>query len=228
MTFKINIIACLLLLASTSVVAQVKTVMPGKDFSSVKVSTGLFVEIVTNSEENKIEVKGSERDEVSIEIEQDELQLSLPVGQIFSETEILVTVYAKKVEELKSRAGSEVEFISPVRQENLNLIASEGSYIGGELQVDYLTVRSVTGASISLIGSANTSNIEVKTGASFDGKELKTEITEVSLNFGGEALVYATETCNASVNAGGTIMIYGNPDTLSQKVKLGGEITVIE
>ncbi|MBZ9628785.1 DUF2807 domain-containing protein [Psychroflexus sp. CAK57W] len=228
MKFKINLVVCLLLIASTSGVAQVKTVTPGEDFSSIKVSTGLFVEIETNSKENKIEVKGSERDKVNIEVKKGELQLSLPVGQIFYEAEILVTVYAKNVEELKIRSGSEVEFISIVDQNKISLIASEGSYIGGELDVDDLTVRSVTGASVSLIGSADTSRVEVKTGGSFDGEKLKTETTNVSLGFGGEATVYATQACNASVNAGGTIMIYGNPETLSQSVKLGGKIKVIE
>ncbi|NEV94389.1 DUF2807 domain-containing protein [Psychroflexus sp. YR1-1] len=228
MRFKLNCIICLLLLVTTSAVAQVKTLIPGKDFSSIKVSTGLFVEIVTNAEEDKIEVRGSGRDEVSIEIEGDELQLSLPVGQIFSETEILVTVYTNEIVELKVRSGSEVEFMTPVTQENLKLIASEGSYIGGELQVDYLSLRAVTGASLSLIGSAKTMTIEMKTGASFDGEELKTETTDISLSFGGEASVFVTETCNARVNAGGTILIYGHPETLSQNVKLGGEIKVLD
>lgn len=228
MKFKTSLIACLFLLASTSIVAQVKSVTLGQDFSSIKVSTGLFVEIVTKSEENKIEVKGSERDKVNIEVKKGELQLSLPVGQLFSEAEILVTVHAKKVEELKARSGSEVEFISIVDQENLSLTASEGSYIGGELQVDNLAVRSVTGASISLIGTAKTSSVEVKTGASFDGQELKTETTSVSLSFGGEAIVYASKTCSASVNAGGNILVYGNPNSISQNVKIGGEIKVIE
>lgn len=228
MKFKINLVICLLLIASSSGVAQVKTVTPGEDFSSIKVSTGLFVEIETNSKENKIEVKGSERDKVNIEVKKGELQLSLPVGQIFYEAEILVTVYAKNVEELKIRSGSEVEFISIVDQNKISLIASEGSYIGGELDVDDLTVRSVTGASVSLIGSADTSRVEVKTGGSFDGEELKTETTNVSLGFGGEAIVYATQACNASVNAGGTITVYGKPETISQSVKLGGKIKVVE
>lgn len=228
MKFKINIITCLFLIASTSVFAQVKSVMPGKDYTSIRVSTGLFVEIVTNSEEEKIEVKGPQRDKVNIEVDKGELQISLPVGQIFSEAEILVTVYTKEVEELKARSGSEVEFISTVNQNEISLIASEGSYIGGELNVESLAVKSVTGASVSLIGTANTSSIEVKTGGSFDGEELKTETTSVNLSYGGEATVYATETCDASVTAGGNIVVYGNPETINQSVKLGGKINVVE
>lgn len=228
MKFKTSLIACLFFIASISVAAQVKSVKPGKDFTSVRISTGLFVEIETNSEENKIDIKGSERDKVNIEIKKGELQLSLPVDQIFSEAEILVTVYAKTIEELKVRSGSEAEFISIVDQDKISLIASEGSYIGGELKVDDLSVRSVTGASISLIGSAKTSQVEVKTGGSFDGDELITKTTSVNLSFGGEASVYATEACNTSVNAGGNIVVYGNPEAISQSVKLGGNIKFIE
>ncbi|MBZ9652143.1 head GIN domain-containing protein [Psychroflexus montanilacus] len=228
MTLKTNFIAFLFLMASTSVLAQIKSVSPGKDFTSIRVSTGLFVEIETNSEENKVEIKGTERDKVNIEVKKGELQLSLPVGQIFSEAEILVTVYTKEVEELKVRNGSEVEFISVVEQDNISLIASEGSYIGGELKLNNLSAKSVTGASVSLIGSATTTNIEVKTGGSYDGDDLISETTSVSISYGGEATVHATDTCNANVTAGGSIEIHGNPSTLSQKTKLGGSIEVIE
>lgn len=228
MTLKTNFIVFLFLMASTSVLAQIKSVSPGKDFTSIRVSTGLFVEIETNSEENKVEIKGTERDKVNIEVKKGELQLSLPVGQIFSEAEILVTVYTKEVEELKVRNGSEVEFISVVEQDNISLIASEGSYIGGELKVNNLSAKSVTGASVSLIGSATTTNVEVKTGGSYDGDDLISETTSVSISYGGEATVHATDTCNADVTAGGSIEIHGNPSTLSQKTKLGGNIEVIE
>ncbi|GAA0752699.1 head GIN domain-containing protein [Psychroflexus lacisalsi] len=228
MKFKINIIACLFLIASTSLVAQVKSVVPGKDFTSIRVSTGLFVEIVTNADEHKIEIKGLERDKVNIDIKNGELDLSLPLGQIFTEAEILVTVYAKEVEELKARNGSEVEFISVVDQKELRLIASEGSYIGGELKLESLSVKSVTGASISLVGTAKTTSVEVKTGGSYDGDDLISETTSVGVSYGGEATVHATETCSASVTAGGSIEIHGNPSTLSQKTKLGGNIEVIK
>lgn len=228
MTFKINLIACLFLIASTSFFAQVKSVSPGKDFTSIRVSTGLFVEIVTDSEENKIEIKGSERDKVNVEVKKGELQLSLPVGHIFSETEIIVTVYAKNVEELKARSGSEVEFISKVEQKKISLIASEGSYIGGHLEVNSLSAKSITGASISLLGFAKNSNVEVKTGGSYDGDDFICETTNISVSYGGEATVHASETCEASVTAGGSIEIYGDPSSIKQRTKLGGNIKVMK
>ena len=228
MKFKINLLTCLFLIASTSVFAQVKSVSPGQDFTSIKVSTGLFVDIITNAEEKKIDIKGSARDKVNVEVDDGELQLSLPVGQLFTEAEILITVYTDVVEELKVRSGSEVEFNTTVDQKELTLIASEGSYIGGGLKINTLSAKSVTGSSISLVGSATTTSIEVKTGGSYDGEDLKTETTSVSISYGGEATVHATETCSANVTAGGSIEIYGNPSTLSQKTKLGGNIKVIE
>jgi hypothetical protein len=228
MNFRIHSLLILLILTSTSVFAQLKTITPGSSFTKVKVSTGLFVEIKTGADESKIEVKGTERNKVNVELKDDELQLNLPIGQVFSEAEILVTVFTKEIEELKARSGSEVEFISEVKQDQLSLIASEGSYIGGKLQVKNLEVRAVTGASISLIGEASTSTAEVKTGGTFDGENLATTTTGVKVSFGGEALVSASKTCSASVKGGGNISIYGNPKTLSQNVKLGGNIRVIE
>jgi hypothetical protein len=228
MKVKINFIACLFLLLGSSAFSQVKSISPGDEFTKIKVSTGLFVEIITNSDESKIDIKGSEREKVDVDIKNGELELSLPVGQLFSESEILVTVYTRKVEELKARSGSEVEFKNKVQQEELSLIASEGSYIGGEIEVKNLAVKTVTGASVSLVGFANNQSISLKTGASYDGKNLETENTSISVSYGGEATVFSTDSCSASVTAGGDIDIYGSPSSISQNVKLGGNIQVIE
>jgi len=228
MKVKINFIACLFLILGSSAFSQVKSISPGDEFTKIKVSTGLFVEIITNSDESRIDIKGSEREKVDVDIKNGELELSLPLGQLFSETEILVTVYTHKVEELKARSGSEVEFMNKVQQEELSLIASEGSYIGGEIEVKNLAVKSVTGASVSLVGFANNQNIELKTGGSYDGQNLETENTIISVSYGGEATVFSTDSCSASVTAGGDIDIYGSPSSISQNVKLGGNIQVIE
>ena len=228
MKVKINFIACLFLILASSAFSQVKSISPGDEFTKIKVSTGLFVEIITNSDESRIDIKGSEREKVDVDIKNGELELSLPVGQLFSETEILVTVYTSEVEELKARSGSEVEFKNQVQQDELSLIASEGSYIGGVIEVKNLAVKSVTGASVSLVGFANNQSISLKTGASYDGKNLKTENTSVSVSYGGQAIVFSTDSCSASVTAGGNIDIYGSPSSISQNVKLGGNIQVIE
>ena len=228
MKVKINFIACLFLILGSSAFSQVKSILPGEEFTKIKVSTGLFVETITNSDENKIDIKGSEKDNVDVDIKNGELELSLPVDQLFSESEILVTVYTRKVEELKARSDSEVEFKNKVQQEELSLIASEGSYIGGVIEVKNLAVRTVTGASVSLVGSADNQSISLKTGASYDGKNLKTENTSISISYGGEAIVFSTDSCSASVTAGGNIDIYGSPSSISQNVKFGGNINVIE
>ena len=228
MKAKINYAVFLFIITLTSGFAQVKSITPGQDFTSIKVSTGLFVDILTGAEEKKIDIKGSARDKVNVEVDDGELQLSLPVGQLFTEAEILITVYTDKVEELKVRSGSEVEFNTIVDQKELRLIASEGSYIGGELKLNTLSVKSVTGSSVSVVGFADTTSVEVKTGGSYDGEGLTTETTSVSISYGGEATVHATDTCSANVTAGGSIEINGNPSTLSQKTKLGGNIKVIE
>lgn len=218
----------LILMLGTSVFGQVKSISLGNDFSKIKVSNGLFVEVITDAEDYKVDIQGTERDKVDIKIKNDELQLTLPVGQLFSEAEILVTVYTKTTEELTVRSGSEVEFITKVKQKELRLIASEGSYIGGDLELESLFVKSVTGSSISLVGEATTSKIEVKTGGSFDGEDLQTKTTSASVSYGGEITVNVSDTCTAKVTAGGNITVYGKPETISQSVKLGGNINVVE
>jgi hypothetical protein len=227
MKYHIQLAICFLLTTSLSTLAQVRTLSPEKDFNSIRVSTGLFAEIATASEENKIEIKGAEREKVKVEIKNGELRLSLPAGHLFTESEILVKVYVKSLDELKARSGSEVEFITEVHQNKISLTASEGSYIGGELKVESLSVKSITGASVSLLGSTEELDVEVKTGGSYDGQNLISETTNVSISYGGSATVHATESCTANVTAGGSIEIFGNPTSIEQKTKMGGSIQVV-
>ena len=75
-----------------------------------------------------------------------------------------------------------------------------------------------------MAGRAAVQEISIGTGGRFEGKDLQTEETTVTITTGGNAQVKASETVNAKVRAGGTIEVYGNPKNLNETRVLGGTI----
>ena len=62
------------------------------------------------------------------------------------------------------------------------------------------------------------------TGGFYNGKDLKTEKTEVSINAAGEAHVKASKLVDIKIRAGGDVYVYGNPETIKESKVLGGRV----
>ena len=82
----------------------------------------------------------------------------------------------------------------------------------------------MTGGIINVSGSSKNQDISIYTGGVFNGEELQTEKTEVSINAGGEAYVNASEKVEVRIKAGGDVFIYGNPKVVDKNRVLGGRI----
>ena len=95
-----------------------------------------------------------------------------------------------------------------------------------KLNVDATLVRVKTnsGGMIDVSGNTETQEVLVNSGASFNGRDLKSEITSVTANAGGNAEVYASKTINATTRAGGNIEVYGSPKDRNTKNVIGGKI----
>jgi cytoskeletal protein CcmA (bactofilin family) len=82
-----------------------------------------------------------------------------------------------------------------VESKILNITSNEGSIL--KLNVDaILNVKTNSGGMIDVSGNAETQEVLVNSGANFNGRNLKSEITSVTTNAGGNADVYASKTIN--------------------------------
>src|SRR5690606_33900350 len=113
-------------------------------------------------------------------------------------------------------------------QESLSLDAREGAGIQLILDVDKLNVRSVTGATARLSGSAKFMEASLGTGGILKAKELETASTSISITTGGQADIYATDSVEAKIKAGGDVTVYGNPRSIDEKLTLGGSVTRVD
>jgi len=193
------------------------------DFDSVKVFDKLNVKLIP-SPENKIIITGNRENEVEVVNKNGELKLRMPFPKLLSGDDIIIKLYYKKIETIEANEGTYVSNDHTFKQTSIDLDASEGAEINLDLDVEKVNIRAVTGGIIELSGNATNQDVIVASGGIYNGKELHTSQTSITVSAGGQAEVYATLLADAKVKAGGSIAIYGKPKQINQKTILGGTI----
>jgi hypothetical protein len=195
-----------------------------KKFDELKVFDGISVELI-KSNENRIEVTGTDVDEIAIVNNRGRLKIRMEIDRIFSGYKTFVKLYhTEDISLIDANENALIEINEPLEQVYVTLRAQEGGEIRATLQVQRLKLKSVTGGSIITKGTAKNQNVLINTGGIYEGDALKTEQTDVTVNAGGKAYVNASEYVEASVKAGGKIRIYGKPKIIDKKTFLGGRI----
>src|SRR5690606_18937833 len=163
-------------------------------FNEVKIYDRISAELIT-SDKNYIEISGKRSAEVEVIQKNDELKVRMPLTKLLKGEEISVRIYfTQPLEEIEAFEGSLVTSSHVIKADDLEITAKEGSQINLEIEVEELDVKVVTGGEIMLRGTvAGEMEADIKTGGVLDGKKLKTKRTEVSINAGGEAEVFATD-----------------------------------
>ena len=207
-------------------VAQVtfaQTTIVLKDFDDVKVFDKLTV-ILIASNETKAVITGPEQSKVEIVNKKGLLKIRMPITKLLSGDEAKVELYFKQIHTIDANEGSVVTCADVFKQTSLDLNTQEGAKITAVLDVDKTTFKAVSGGIVNLTGKAVTQSVSINSGGVFNGKELETSQTNVTVFAGGNADVNATTVVDAKVKTGGTILIYGKPKEIKQETVMGGTI----
>lgn len=191
-------------------------------FTKVKVSSGIIAKVYPNAQENRIIINGIDKDEVNIRIRRDELRVSLPLNSLFSNTDTTVEIYLVEFLSIEATSSANLSIEGTIKQSSLFLKAVEMAKISAKIEVENLEAQVFTGGEINLFGKTIKQQLNLKTGGSFEGKNLKSEHAEVEVSYGGFAVIHARLSCIANVIAGGEISVYGNPKDFTESTQLGG------
>ena len=192
------------------------------DFSSVKTYDRINVTLVKSSE-NKVEIYGDDSD-VEIVNKNGELKIRMIPTKIMQGDKVSVTVFYENLNEIQASQGSKITSEDAVENGILNITSNEGSILNLKIEADILNAKTNSGGIINISGTAKTQDVLVNSGANFNGRNLKSEVTSVTTNAGGNADVYASKTVTATNRAGGNINVYGSPENRNTKNMLGGKI----
>lgn len=193
------------------------------NFKEIKVFDKIHADLI-KGDENKVVITGFDKDQLDAETKNDKLKVTLSIDNLWKDSNTSVKIYYKDAEIIDANEGASLNLVEVVRQEKLVLRVQEGAYIRGEIKVNDLEIKAVTGGTIDVKGETDSQKVEVKTGGNYQGNQLTSNNTKVEVTAGGNAEVYATEYCGAEVKAGGRIVVYGDPKTMDQKKVFGGKI----
>jgi hypothetical protein len=194
------------------------------DFTKVTAFDKIDVNLVAASE-NKVVLTGANSKEVELVNKNGELKIRMPLIKILSGYSVSATVYYKKIEAVEANEGSRITSKDTISALNFDVICKEGSEVKlTNLQADRLQIRVSQGSVVTVIGTVKNQDVLSNSGGKYDGQDCKTQQTEVTVNAGGMAYVYATDLVNAKTRAGGEITIYGKPKQIIEKSVAGGTI----
>jgi hypothetical protein len=210
-----------LLLMSSLTYAQLEKKVG--EFSKVTSFDQIEVTLIESSE-SKVILDGSGAEEVEVVNKNGELKLRMPLTKLLSGDHVSATVYYTKIDAVETNEGSRIISENTIKSTSFFIIAKEGSSIHLQLEVSKLEAKIANGSKVHLSGTAKNQDIVINSGGIFEAQNLKTVQTNISLNAGGDATVFATELVDAKVRAGGEIIIYGKPLQINQKTIAGGRI----
>lgn len=197
------------------------------EFHKVTAFDQITVELIA-SEENKVVLSGTNSDVVEVVNKNGELKLRMPLTNLLKGNQVNAKVYYTDLTAIEANEGSQISSDSSIKAIGFYIIAKEGSKIDINLEVSSLNVKLLSGGIVKTVGTAKNQDVVVSAGAIYEGKDLATEQTSISINAGGEATVFATQLVDAKARAGGDIMIYGNPIQVNKKTFAGGRIKIIK
>lgn len=202
-------------------------------FSQVEKNLGDFTKVTTFDQidvllipasENKIILNGEHSEEVELVNKNGELKIRMPLTKMLSGENVSATVYYKKIEAVEANEGSRIASESIFEGLAFDIIAKEGAEIKLKLNTDRLNIKVSSGAHVVVSGTTDFADYLVNSGAILEAEELVTKQTTITVNAGGEAAIYATDSVDAKTRAGGSITIFGKPKQINQKTIAGGTI----
>jgi hypothetical protein len=211
-----KIITILLVVITTTLFAQSPIVKQIGEFTEIKAFDLINVTMI-KSDKNEVVIDGANRRNVQVLNKNGKLKIRMELEESYDGNDTTVDI-------IDANEGAEITVKGTLDQFDIKFKAQEGAEITANVKTTYTDVRAVTGGIINLTGTSKNQDVTIYTGGEYNGEELITESTEVSINAAGEARVNATEFVEVRVRAGGDVYIYGDPKEIDEKTVLGGRV----
>ncbi|WP_350290470.1 head GIN domain-containing protein [uncultured Croceitalea sp.] len=197
------------------------------EFNEIKVFDLIEVNMI-QSDENKILIKGRNVDDIKWANKDGVLKLRMQLDKKFTGEDTFIEVYYTNVDIIDGNEGAQITCNEMMSKNKIELKAQEGAKITIGMDVAVAEIRAVTGGIIEASGLAENQTIVLNTGGVFEGRDLRSSISDVKISAGGEAEVFASERIDVNVKAGGDVTVYGQPKKVNKKTFVGGRVRMMD
>lgn len=204
-------------------------------YSQTKRELGSFTKVtafdkievhLVRSNVNKIELSGTNSEQVELVNKDEELKVRMPLGKMLKGDEVVATIYFKQLDALEANEGSYIKSDEILKASLFDIIAKEGGKIKVTVNATKIAVKVSSGANIELAGTTQNIDAVATAGGVLEAIKCDAQQATVTVNAGGEIYITAHELVDAKARAGGNIIIHGNPKQVNQKTVMGGNIIV--
>lgn len=200
-------------------------------FHAIDVATGIQLFLVSGTtEEVAISASTTEyRDHIVAKVENGVLKLYYDsklkaINKKRESKELKAYVSCRQLDALYASTGSLVKIQGVLKMPAIELKASTGAQVNGEVDTKSLTVKQSTGSQVNLSGKAESLEVEGDTGSKFKGEEMTTQICNISVSTGANITVDAEKEMVVKANTGGLVKYKGNASIREIKISTGGSV----
>ena len=197
------------------------------EFNKIKVFDLIEVNMI-QSDENKILIKGRNTDDIKWTNKDGVLKLRMQLDKKFTGEDTFIEVYYTDVDIIDANEGAHITCNEMVNKTKIELRAQEGARITIGMDVVVADIRAVTGGIVEASGLAENQTIVLNTGGVFEGRDLRSSVSDVKISAGGEADVFASDRIDVNVKAGGDVTVYGQPKEVNKSTFVGGRVRIVD
>ncbi len=147
------------------------------------------------------------------------------IDNLWKDDDTSIKLYFVEVDKIDARQNAKITLNQAYATSKLSLEASEsGEILAEELEVEELSVKSLTGAEIEVKGKTLSQDVKIRAGGKYYARYLETEDIDISISAGGVADISASGEVITKVRAGGTVNVYGNPSMIEENTLFGGKV----
>jgi hypothetical protein len=200
-------------------------------FHAIDVATGIQLFLVSGTiDEVAVSAATTEfRDHIVAKVENGVLKLYYEsklkaINKKKVNKELKAYVSCRQLDGLYASTGALVKIQSVLKMPALEIKASTGAQVNGEVDSKSLTVKQSTGSQVNLSGKSESLQVEGDTGSKFKGEEMTSQTCNISVSTGAQVTVDAEKEMVVKANTGGLVKYKGNASVREVKTSTGGTL----
>lgn len=200
-------------------------------FHAIDVATGIQLFLVSGTtEEVAVSASTTEfRDHIVAKVENGVLKLYYDsklkaINKKKENKQLKAYVSCRQLDGLYTSTGALVKIQGVLKMPAIEIKASTGAQVNGDVDTKSLLVRQSTGSQINLSGRSESLEVEGDTGSKFKGEEMTTQTCNISVSTGANVSVNAEKEMVVKANTGGLVKYKGNASVREVKTSTGGAV----
>ena len=203
-------------------------------FHGIEVATGIEL-ILTKGENEVVAVSAASveyRSKIMTDVVNGVLKIRYEtktgaINKVNESKKLKAYVSYKALDYLNVSTGAKVKLEETLEAPSLELKATTGAIVKGDVKIGTLKVEQNTGSKITLSGKVESFGLKGDTGSKFEGEDLNTLTCDISVYTGAGVYITVEKEINVKANTGGYLKYRGNAGIREIKTNTGGNVSKI-